>query len=208
MAFSPETFSVSIGLALFLLALLYCFADFSSVFDKNSFIEKYNSAFTFAFTYFAAFITIMFKVMLVLLFIYVFIVIYNIAIVGIFKPLISENMDSNASVSGFSSAREIVDKARISYYESIKAIAKKTMDIAFGFIKIPNCLLLTFVLIPTYILIVTYSYYAFIGTKVNIKSNQQKVLSTNYHYFIILIFTIMMMLSLYLIYIVLDSIKK
>lgn len=201
MALNLEKYGVGIGVALFILAVVYCLTDIGQIFAKNAFTEEYKSATKFAFSYSFSFLNLMFKVLLILLFIYIFIVIYDIAIVGIFKPLISENMDSNASITASSSAREIMEKARVSYFESIKAVARNTMSIVFGFINIPNALLILFFVIPLYILIVTFSYYKFISTKEKTKGpDQENILQTNYFYFVLLIFSVMTLLSLYFIY--------
>lgn len=201
MPLNLEKHSVGIGLALFLLAIIYCFTDLFSVYQVNNFVEKHKGAIQFGLSYFFAFLMFMFKVCIVLLCIYIFIVLYNIAIVGIFKPLISENTDSNASIDSGSSAREIIDKARVSYYEAIKYIAKKVFTISFGFFSIPNSIMMIFVIIPTYFLVVTYSYYQFIATKENTKGAQeQNILSTTFFYFILLLFIVMFLLSFYLIY--------
>jgi hypothetical protein len=199
---------VGMGLILFLLALIYCFTDYSSIFDKNDYVGKYKSAVKYAFAFCFDYVGIVFKVMLVLLFIYIFIVIYNIAIVAIFKPLLSDNVGSNESVNGFNSAREIIEQARISYFSMIKTVAINTMRVVFGFINIPNTLLLLFVIIPIYLLFAVFSYYHFISNKQNVekeKSKEQKILTSTYHYFMILIFTIIVMFAIYMIYKTLEA---
>lgn len=206
MVLNLEKYGVGIALALFLLAIVYCFTEIGSVFQMNTFVESHKGAVAFGLSYCFAFLAIMFKVMLVLFFIYIFVVIYNIAIVGIFKPLISANMDSDASVSSGSSAREIVEKARVSYYEAIKVVAKKVFTIAFGFFNIPNTLLIVFGVIPLYLLVVTFSYYQFVATKEKTKGSQeQNILNTTFMYFTLLIFIIMTLLAIHLIYIVITT---
>jgi hypothetical protein len=198
-----DRLSIGMGLGLFILALIYCFADVSSVFDKSDYTGLYKSAIKYAFVFLFDFINIVFKIMLVLLFIYVFIVVYNITIVGIFKPLLSDNVDSNDSISGFNSARQIIEEAQKSYFSSVKVIAKNTMKVVFGFMDIPNTIVLFFIIIPLYLLFVVFAYYRFIVNKRNInknKQNEQKFLTTNYHYLMILIFTIVISFLVYILW--------
>lgn len=200
---TKDKLGVGMGLVMFLLALVYCFTDYSSVFDKNDYVGTYKSAVKYAFIFFFDFLGIIFKIMMVLLFIYMFIVVYNIAIVGIFKPLLTKNVDSNEIISNFSSAREILEKATISYTSMIKTVAKTAMRIVFGFLDIPNTIMLFFVIIPIYLFFVAFAYYQFILNKKNInksKSNEQKYLSTNYHYFMILVFTIVISFIVYILW--------
>jgi hypothetical protein len=198
---SPNKVSVGMGLGLFLLAMVYSLTDIGVVLDKNAFVGKYTSSIKYALTFFFGFVTIVFKIMVVLLFIYTFIVIYNIVIVGILKPMMSKNtLDPTA---GFSGAREIISQARESYFAMIKSVAVKTMDVVFGFINIPNTLILFFTVIPVYLLFAVFSYYQFVSTKHNIDDDTQKgqkILNTNYHYFIMLIFTVVITFALYVIF--------
>lgn len=200
---TKDKLGVGMGLVMFLLALIYCFTDYSSVFDKNDYVGTYKNAIKYAFIFLFDFLGIVFKIMMVLLFIYMFIVVYNIAIVGIFKPLLSKNADSNEIISSFNSAREILEEATISYTSMIKTVAKTAMRIVFGFLNIPNTIMLFFVIIPVYLFFVAFAYYQFIINKHNInkaKSDEQKFLSTNYHYFMILVFTILISFIIYIIW--------
>lgn len=201
---TKDKLGIGMGLVMFILALVYCFADYNTVFDKNDYVGTYKSAVKYAFIFFFDFLGIVFKIMMVLLFIYMFIVVYNIAVVGIFKPLLTENADSNQIISSFSGAREILEEAKKSYMSMIKTVAKTAMKIVFGFIDIPNTIVLFFVIIPIYLFFVAFAYYQFILNKKNInkntesKSNEQKLLSTNYHYFMILVFTIVLSFIIYI----------
>lgn len=198
-----DKLGIGMGLVMFLLALVYCFTDYSSVFDKNDYVGTYKSAVKYAFILLFDFLGIIFKILMVLLFIYMFIVVYNIAIVGIFKPLLTKNADSDEIISSFSSAREILEKATVSYTSMIKTVAKTAMRIVFGFLDIPNTIMLFFVIIPIYLFFVAFAYYQFILNKKNINknnSNEQKFLSTNYHYFMILVFTIVTSFIIYVLW--------
>lgn len=197
---SPNKLSVGMGLGLFLLALTYSLTDIGVVLDKNAFVGKYTSSIKYALTFFFGFVTIVFKIMVVLLFIYTFIVIYNIVIVGILKPLMSKN--TLDPTRGFSGARDIITQAHESYFGMIKSVATKTMDVVFGFINIPNTLILFFIVIPIYLLFAVFSYYQFVSTKQTIDDDSQKgqkIMNTNYHYFIMLIFTVVITFALYII---------
>jgi hypothetical protein len=197
---------VGMGLGLFLLAMIYSLADISTVFDKNAFVGKYTSSIKYALAFFFGFITIVFKIMLVLLFIFIFIVVYNIVVVGVFKPLMSESLLDTTNplslVKGFTGAREIIEQARVSYFSMIKTVAVNTMQVVFGFINIPNTIILLFTVIPLYLLFSTFSYYQFVSNKDNTSNDsqkEQKILNTNYHYFIILIFTILVTFAIYIV---------
>lgn len=199
---------VGMGLGLFLLAMVYSLTDVGTVFDKTAYVGKYASSIKYALSFFLGFVTIVFKVMLVLLFIFIFIVIYNIVVVGVFKPLMSESLLNTSNplsvVKGFTGAREIIEQARVSYFSMIKTVAINTMQVVFGFINIPNTVILLFTVIPLYLLFAVFSYYQFVSTKDNVtKDNdaqkEQKILNTNYHYFIILIFTILIMFAIYIV---------
>ena len=198
-----DKLGVGIGLIMFLLSLVYCFSDYNLVFDKNDYIGTYKSSVKYAFIFLFDFISIVFKIMIVLLFIYMFIVVYNIAIVGIFKPLLTKNADSNEVISTFNGARDILEQAQKSYITMIKTVAKTAMRVVFGFLNIPNTIILFFVIIPLYLFFVAFAYYQFILNKQNIeksKSNEQKFLSTNYHNFMILVFTIVISFIIYILW--------
>lgn len=199
---------VGMGLGLFLLAMIYSLADINTILDKSAFVGRYTSSIKYALAFFFGFVTIVFKIMLVLLFIFIFIVIYNIVVVGVFKPLMSESLlnTSNplSAIKGFIGAREIIEQARVSYFSMIKTVAVNTMSVVFGFINIPNTVVLLFTVIPIYLLFSTFSYYQFVSNKDNTKNNsdtqkEQKILNTNYHYFIILIFTILVTFAIYIV---------
>lgn len=199
---------VGMGLGLFLLAMIYSLADIGTVFDKNAFVGQYANSLKYALSFFLGFVTIVFKIMLVLLFIFIFIVIYNIVVVGVFKPLMSDSIlnTSNplSAIKGFTGAREIIEQAKVSYFSMIKTVALNTMQVVFGFINIPNTVILLFTVIPLYLLFSVFSYYQFVSTKENTSSGndsqkQQRILNTNYHYFIMLIFTILFTFALYII---------
>ncbi len=198
---AKDKLGIGMGFVMFILALIYCFTDYNSVFDKNDYVGKYKNAVKYAFTFFFDFLGMVLEIMMVLLFIYMFIVVYNIAVVGIFKPLFTKNADSNEVISNFSSAREILEEAQKSYMSMIKTVAKTAMRIVFGFLDIPNTIMLFFVIIPIYLFFVAFAYYQFILNKPNItknKANEQKFLGTNYHYFMILVFTILISFIIYI----------
>lgn len=197
---AKDKLGVGMGFVMFILALIYCFTDYNTVFDKSDYTGTYKNAVKYAFTFFFDFLGMVFKIMMVLLFIYMFIVVYNIAVVGIFKPLFTKNADSNEVISSFGSAREILEEAQKSYMSMIKKVAKTAMRIVFGFLDIPNTIILFFVIIPIYLFFVAFAYYQFILNKKNInknRSNEQKLLETYYHYFMILIFTIVISFIIY-----------
>lgn len=198
-----DKFSIGMGLVLFLLALVYCFTDYDTTFDINDYVGTYKTAVKYAFTFTFDFLAMVFKIMLVLLFVYVFIVIYNIALVGIFRPLLTKNIDSKEIVSNFSGIDEILSSARISYDFAVMKVAKQAIKIVFGFLDIPNTIVLFFVIIPLYVFFVALAYYLYILNKKNIAKNpseEQAFLSTNYHNLMILIFTILITFITYILW--------
>ncbi len=202
---TQQKLGIGMGLGLFLLSLVYCLTDIGTILDKSLFTGQYTSAIKYALAFFFGFVSIAFKILLVLLFVFIFIVVYNIAAVAIFKPLMSESLDSGTAFKGFTGAREIIEQARVSYFSMIKTVAINTMRVVFGFINVPHTILLFFVVIPIYLLFAVFAYYQFVSTKsTTTDSNDvqkgQKIMNTNYHYFIMLIFTIIITFGIYLTY--------
>jgi hypothetical protein len=193
---------VGIGLVFFILALIYSFSDYNLTFDKTNYIGEWKSAFKYATTFVLAYIVILFKALIVLFFIYVLFIVYNIAIIGAFRPLVSNSIDSNDVIDSSSSAREIIQEARQSYFGSIKKANSSMFQVAFGFIHVPYAILLVYVLIPILLYVFIMTYYFTISSKKKVQGNEgemQNILVTNYHFFMIFLFVLIIIALVFLI---------
>lgn len=177
---------LAIGVALFVLVIVYAFTEYAQVFDQQHYIGKYSNGLKYALSYVFGYGNIMFKALVILLFIYVFVVIYNIALVAIFKPLISDNTDSATSIKFSTGADELVNKARNTYFEAIKYIVKHMMDLAFGFLRIPRIMLMMYIVLPmTLVIVSTTLYYTYMN-----KDSKSEEMNTMYHVCMLLMFSL------------------
>jgi hypothetical protein len=198
MEISSETLSRGVAIAFFVLAFVYTLADFDTMFDKDKLVpNKRASPFKYALGYVFGYAAVVIKVVLVLLFVYVFIVVYNLAIVGIFKPLLSDNVDSASNIKFSTGANEIVEKARGSYFEAIKQVTKTVMGFTFGFIDVPQLLVVMCVIVPTVIFVTSFTYYYSHPASGEDKIKQ---MNTAYHMFMMFIFALIIVMCLFAIY--------
>jgi hypothetical protein len=194
--------AVGIGLVFFILALIYCLSDYGITFDKTNYIGEWKNAFKYATTFVLAYVIILFKALIVLFFIYVLFIVYNIAIIGAFRPLVSNSIDSNDVIDSSGSAREIIQEARQSYFGSIKKASSSMFKVAFGFINVPYAILLIYVLIPVLLYVFIMTYYLSLSSQKKVKQNEgdmQDILLSNYHFFIMLLFALLIIAVVFLI---------
>lgn len=191
-----------IAMFFFLLAFVYVMADFFNVFDINNYIGEWaGGAMKFAVGYSLAIFGIVFKIFLVLFFIYIFIVLYKVLVIALVRPILSDDVSSNSYVDSFNGAREIIEKAKVSFSESINYIMKSNMKTVFGIYKIPNAVIGLIVFLPVFVFLSAFSYYSSLSRKKNVKDEDvQDVLTTNYHYFAIIILVILILLVLNILY--------
>lgn len=199
MEISSETLSLGVSIVFLLLALVYTLADYDTIFNKDRFIDKkWAFPLKYALGYVGGYAAVIVKAILVLLFIYVFIVVYNLAIVGIFKPLLTDNVDSSASIKLSSGAGEIIDKARGTYFDAIKQVVKSMMPFTFGFIDVPQLLVLMFVIIPVFLFVTSFAYYYAVShKKVDDDTQRLKEMTTTYHMFMVFMFTLIVVMCIF-----------
>lgn len=177
---------LAISISLFVLAIVYAFTEYAQVFDRQNYIGKYSNALKYAVSYMFGYANIMFKALVILLFIYVFVVVYNIALVAIFKPLISDNTDSAISIKFSTGANELVNKARNTYFDAIKYIVKHMMDLAFGFLRFPRIILMMYIVLPITLVVVSMTlYYTYMN-----KDSKLEEMNTMYHVCMILMLSL------------------
>lgn len=179
----------------FLMAFIYVMADFFVIFDVNNYLGEWSGGATkFAVGYSFAIFVIIFKLLLVLFFIYLFIVFYKVTVIALVTPVLSNNVSSNESIDNSNGAREVIDKAKMGFSESLNYILKSNMKTVFGIYKIPNAIIGLLIVLPVFVYISTFSYYYSISRTKYIKDEDvQNVLTTNYHYFAIIILTILIL---------------
>jgi hypothetical protein len=177
---------LAIGISLFVLAIVYAFTEYSYVFDRQQYIGNYTNALKYALSYTFGYGNIMFKALVILLFIYIFVVIYNIALVAIFKPLISEHSYSISSIKFSTGADELVNKAKKTYFEAIKYIVKHMMDLAFGFLREPRIMFIMYIILPVTLFAVSTTLY-FVYLR---KTSKVEEMNTMYHVCMILLFSL------------------
>lgn len=192
---------LAIGISLFVLAVVYAFTEYAQVFDRQYYVGKYSNALKYAVSYVFGYGNIMFKALVILLFIYVFVVIYNIALVAVFKPLISNSTDSAISIKFSTGADELVNKARNTYFEAIKYIVKHMMDLAFGFLRIPRIMSMMYIVLPVTLVIVTMAlYYTYMN-----KDSKLEEMNTMYHVCMILMVSLVAVSCMFAIVFVLSD---
>ena len=200
---SMDTKILMAGLSMtfLILAIVYAMADFAVVFDINEFSAEYKTPVKFALSYWISYFRILFKAIIILLFVFVFIVVYDIALVGFVRPILSENIDSSKNISSFAGASDIITASKEGYFKSVGAVAENANKIVFGFINMNYAILLIMVIIPSVIFLISYVYYSVLSHEKSIaKEDIQNVLKTNFHYMAMFIICLLSIVLLYLIY--------
>lgn len=178
---------VAVGLVLFILSFTYALLDISIFFRKEAQEREQQNFLKYGLFYVAGYYQIVLKALLALLFVFVFLMVYNIILVGVFKPLISDA--GTVSTSGDMTYEQIVAKAKGGYFELISAIAKLVFTTVFRIVDVRFALLLLFAFIPITIFLVVTTYHLVIARKYNmemvISSDDARV--ANYHYLTIMI---------------------
>jgi hypothetical protein len=190
-----------LSIIFFTLAILYVFSDFNTILDINEYATEWKIPIKFSLGYVSAYLRILLKSLLVLFFIYVFIIIYNIVLIGVFKPLVSDGIDSTETISKFAGINDIIIASKSSYFKPIAIVAQKMMSIAFGFLILQYSILILLFIVPIIIFIVSLVYYSTISKKSNIpEEKMQDVLKTNYHFMSMFILLLLFVVFTYLIY--------
>lgn len=202
--FDAETLSIGVSIFLFTLASLYTLADYEAIFDKNTFLKKLSNPIKYSIAYVMSYMTYIFKALLVMFFVFIFIIVYNILIVGIFKPLLSENIGSqnNLKAAGFAmGAYDIIEKARKTYFEAIQEVIKKGMLFVFGMFKVQYLGMILLIIIPVFLSFVATAYYTNVQTKQKQKQKTQNLL-LNYHLLMIIMFIVLVISLVFIAYLV------
>lgn len=168
-----------IGMLIFILAFSYALLDVATYFRKEEQENNKMNIFKHALYFVLGYFHILLMTLLALIFVFVFLMVYNIILVGVFKPLISDNI---APSSGGYSA--IVQKAKDGYFAIISTLAKLIFTTVFRVIDIKLALFLLMVFIPVCIFVVVIIYNLTIAreSKIEVQAIPLDVRSTNYHY--------------------------
>jgi hypothetical protein len=178
---------VAVGLFLFILSFTYALLDISIFFKKTTQEREQHHYLKYGVFYVGGYYQIVLKALLALLFVFVFLMVYNIILVGVFKPLISETV--SASSSGDMTYEQIVAKAKEGYFALISAIAKLVFTTVFRIVDVRFALLLLFAFIPITIFFVVTTYHLTIARKHNMEKvdSPESARVANYHYLTIII---------------------
>jgi hypothetical protein len=199
---------VAVGLILFILSFTYALLDISTFFKKETQEREQHHYLKYALFYVGGYYQIVLKALLALLFVFVFLMVYNIILVGVFKPLISDTASS--STSGDITYEQIVAKAKGGYFDLISAIAKLVFTTVFKIVDVKFALLMLFVFIPITIFFVVTTYYLTVGRKYNMENvtspNTARV--ANYHYLTIMILSFIIISIGFISFIGLNGIEK
>lgn len=180
---------VTVGMLLFILSFTYALLDISYYFQKDIQENEQLHFLEYGMVYFGGYYQIVMKALLGLLFVFVFLMVYNIILVGVFKPLITETKGFSAEGSGEMTYRTIVSKAKEGYFELISSVAKLIFTTVFRVVDVKFALVVLLVFIPLSILLVTITYHSTIGRKIKMDNSTEPYTtrSTNYHYVTLLV---------------------
>jgi hypothetical protein len=127
--------------------------------------------------------------------------VYNIILVGVFKPLISNSV--SAGVSKGTPYDEVVSKAKDGYFELISAMAKFIFATVFKVIHVRLALFLLLVYVPLAIFMLTLTYHLTIARPKNIEKtgNIYEARATNYHYVTIIVISFIILSIGYIVFV-------
>jgi hypothetical protein len=181
------------GVMLFALAVVYALLDADSCFSKEEQESKIHPVLIYSFNYTIGYFQILFKALLALLFVFVFLMVYNIILVGVFKPLISDNVSSGTY--GSLPYDAIVAKAKEGYFQLIAAVTKHIFATVFQIVDVKLVFVLMFLFIPLFVFAVVTTYHLSIARSKKMENigstdGEYSVRSTNYHFLTLLIISI------------------
>lgn len=173
---------VVVGLLLFILSFSYALLDISYFFKKETQEYEQLHFLEYGTLYLMGYYQILLKALLALLFVFVFLMVYNMVLVGVFKPLISNPVAPG--VSGDATYDEIVAKAKGGYFEIISAIARLIFTTVFEIVDVKFALAVVFVILPVSIFIIAVCYHIIIASKKKMENVEEpvEIRATNYHY--------------------------
>ena len=175
---------VVVGLLLFVLAFMYALLDMAYYFKKDTQENQQLNFLEYGVIYLAGYYQILLKALLSLLFIFVFLMVYNIILVGVFKPLISDTTQQSGDIT----YREIISKAKDGYFGIISSLAKLIFTTVFRIVDVRFALLVVLLYIPITIFIVVITYHLTIARKIKMENsiNPYDTRTTNYHFMTLL----------------------
>jgi hypothetical protein len=170
---------IAVGLLLFVLAFSYALLDIPHFFRKEAQESEQVSFWKYGFFYVAGYFQILLKAFLALLFVFVFFMVYNIILVGVFKPLISDSISE-----GKGAYEDVVAKAKEGYFSAISAMAKITVSTVFVVVDVKLALLLLFAYLPITVFVVAIVYHSTVARKKNMEGafDANVARTTNYHF--------------------------
>lgn len=176
-----------VSMLFFVLAFSYALLEMTFFFRKETQENEQVHFLKYSLFYVAGYYQMLLRALLALLFIYIFLMVYNIILVGVFKPLISDSVSSGMSKG--TPYDEVISKAKEGYFELISGMAKLMLQIVFKIVdfRTPNGILgLTTLLVyvPLTIFILVTTYHMTIARPKNMEKigNVDDARKTNYHY--------------------------
>ncbi len=184
------------GFILFVACLTLALLNYPDYVYIDKQIQASTSKYIRAMYYLYGYIVIVFKALLALIFVFVFVMVALIIVVGIFKPMMSDGVNSDTSVYANSGYSEIVLKAKEGYFALIGALAQKTFHSALYVFNFPPVLVTLFAFTPIFILCVALVHCVFWNPKDMDDQEKENYLATNYHLFSVMFLSIMVTMIL------------
>lgn len=202
--------NTGLSLAFLTLAIVYAIADFAIVFDINDFSAEWKAPAKFALSYVMSYYRILGKALIVLFFVFVFIIMYDLVLIGVITPFVSDNIDSKKNISKFAGVAEIIGATKDGYFQGVAKVASLTISTLFGFISLKFAILLLVIVFPIVMFCVSFVYYSSISnvSKIDDTEEQQNILKTSFHFISIFMFCILFCIFAFLIYSVVSDYKK
>ncbi len=173
---------VVVGMIFFVLAFAYALLDSAFFFRKDEQTNKQIHFLRYGLSYVAGYYQMLLRTFLALVFIFIFLMVYNIIMVGVLKPLISDSVASGMSKG--TPYEEVVAKAKHGYFELISSLAKLMVVTVFSVVNVKLALILLFVYVPLAIFILVTTYHLTIARPKNMETigDIDNARTTNYHY--------------------------
>lgn len=149
----------AVGTIFFVAAMILSLLKYPDYVTKENQSDIKISKYAKALYYMYGYLTIVLKAIVVLVFIFVFIMVFNVITLGVFKPLMSEDVGSNASVYGNTGYGDIIAKAKNGYFAVLGAIAERVFKTTFHVIHFENVLIAFLVFAPVFILCVCFLFH-------------------------------------------------
>lgn len=163
-----------VGTIFFVAAMVLSLLKYPDYVTQETQLDFKVSRYARSMYYLYGYATILLKALLVLVFIFVFIMVFNVITLGVFKPLMSDSVGSDASVYANTGYGDIVMKANEGYFALLGAVAQKVFQTTFHVVKCNTVMTSLLVFAPIFIICVAFIFLLVWDPKIKLKESDDE----------------------------------